>query len=489
MMGRIRVFLYSFAVMILIVGLGSTIARSDPSVFFPFSSGWNFFSLPLSPPDTSISKVLGPVSSKVIIVWGYDNAAKTWKRWRPDHVDNTLSTLEPGNGYWVFMTEAASMDISTWTTVDSPSIPLAGGWNLAGYRGSYGEDIATALAALFGKWSILWTWENGQWYAKHATTTVLPLPIQPFSVFTQGKAYWVKISEGATWAQNRTNAADTASVRYLSAIQDQFHSTFLVYSDADAAGNHFAARGMLKSAPVMQEAWSISPHSGNTCIRCEFKSGSDWGGWYLMNGVLQGSARSPSENWGNIPNAGVDLRGATALTFWAKGEKGGERVEFFAFGVGYDANTNAPITGFDYRDSSTRVSTGMVTLASTWTKYTISLAGRDLSYVLGGFGWVASAAGNEQQDIVFYLDDIAYDKPRITDPRFLVSYETQAGGDDFDRVLRNVAFTYDNAVALIAFLAAGEKDRAKLIADAFVYAQNHDRYYSDQRSDGRLRNA
>jgi hypothetical protein len=48
-----------------------------------------------------------------------------------------------------------------------------------------------------------------------------------------------------------------------------------------------------------------------------------------------------------------------------------------------------------------------------------------------------------------------------------------------------VAFTYDNALALIAFTTAGDWDRAKLLADAFVYAQGHDRYYTD----GRLRNA
>ncbi|MBK8045920.1 MAG: hypothetical protein IPK16_01550 [Anaerolineales bacterium] len=51
--------------------------------------------------------------------------------------------------------------------------------------------------------------------------------------------------------------------------------------------------------------------------------------------------------------------------------------------------------------------------------------------------------------------------------------------------LRNVAFSYDNALALMAFTAAGDWRRAGLLADAFVYAQQHDRIYGD----GRLRNA
>ncbi|MBK6504540.1 MAG: hypothetical protein IPG02_02465 [Ignavibacteria bacterium] len=50
--------------------------------------------------------------------------------------------------------------------------------------------------------------------------------------------------------------------------------------------------------------------------------------------------------------------------------------------------------------------------------------------------------------------------------------------------MRNVAFTYDNALALMAFLAEGSNDDAKLIADAFVYITQHDRYYSP----GRIRN-
>ena len=108
--------------------------------------------------------------------------------------------------------------------------------------------------------------------------------------------------------------------------------------------------------------------------------------------------------------------------------------------------------------------------------------------MLGGFGWAASAGKNNKKDIAFYLDDIKYDKSRLSDKRLLVSYETISSSLDFDTIMRNVAFTYDNALALIAYLARGTTDdmkRAKYLADAFVYAVNNDRYFSD----GRLRNA
>jgi hypothetical protein len=202
-----------------------------------------------------------------------------------------------------------------------------------------------------------------------------------------------------------------------------------------------------------------------------------------MNGVLQGGETAPKENWGDTANAGLDLRGATILTFWAKGAVGGERVEFFAFGMGRDAGTGLAVK--PYPDSLPKISTGYVTLTDQWVQYTISLAGKDLSYIIGGFGWITNAPENLNRDITFYLDDIQYDKARPNDPRFLVSYETQASNNGFDLVMRNVAFTYDNAIALLALLSVGETDRAKLLADALVYAQQHDRFYAD----GRIRNA
>lgn len=278
-------------------------------------------------------------------------------------------------------------------------------------------------------------------------------------------------------------------INYLKTTMDQYHKTFDVYTESNSAGNHFEARGKMSSAgdedalPSMNEAWTSSPHSGCNCIRATFKAkGSNWGGWYFMNGVLLGEETAPKENWGDYPNAGVNLRGAKHITFWAKGAKGGEQVQFFALGVGRDADTGHAIK--PYPDSSPKVSS-WTTLSGQWKRYSLDLSGRDLSYVLGGFGWLTNSAQNGNRNITFYLDDIRYDKMTLGKPRFLQSYKTICSSADFDVVSRNVGFIYDNAVALLAFLSSGEMPRAKLLADALVYAQQHDRYYRD----GRIRNA
>lgn len=69
--------------------------------------------------------------------------------------------------------------------------------------------------------------------------------------------------------------------------------------------------------------------------------------------------------------------------------------------------------------------------------------------------------------------------PRASGPVFLASYPTAGAGP-----LDKTAFTYDNAVAAIALVACGKKERAAQIGDAFLVAQDHDRFWKD----GRLRN-
>jgi len=283
----------------------------------------------------------------------------------------------------------------------------------------------------------------------------------------------------------------TPATHYLQQASDRYQQTIDVYTDADAAGNHFAARGEIHSTnsvptPTMDEISSLAQCFGITCITAHFKAtGNNWGGWYFMNGVLGSTDRQPIPNWGTLANVGYDLSGATSLQFWAKGQTGKEVVEFFAFGVGRDADSGAPIA--PYPDSAHKVSAGLKTLSTSWTQYTIPLTGLDLQYVLGGFGWVASAANqaNTQQSITFYLDNIQFVKARPLDPRFLVSYETIKSGNAFDAVERNAGFVYDNAVALIALIGAGDLDRARTIADSILYAQANDRFFAD----GRVRNA
>lgn len=290
-------------------------------------------------------------------------------------------------------------------------------------------------------------------------------------------------------------------IAYLRGVMDQFHNRIPVYDDVSSPGNRFHAPAVIGTAVSINGSHTGNPHSGATAVRFQFDNvtGVNWGGFYLLNGVLPAGALAPQLNFGDTPNAGVDLSGATKLRFWARGEIGGERIEFFMGGVGRDAVSGQPTK--PYPDSTVRhppIGT-IFTLSTEWREFTINLDSLDLTYVLGGFGWVANASDNPS-GVVFYVDDIEYElgaerlARRANKARFLRSFTTKpsqilpAPVNDFDLVLRNVAFTYDNALALLAFLAHGSADslrRARLIGDALVYAAGHDRSFDD----GRLRTA
>jgi hypothetical protein len=286
---------------------------------------------------------------------------------------------------------------------------------------------------------------------------------------------------GAVLSDSSASAFD-----YLKTTMDAFHNTFDVYTDIGAAGNHFGALGMMpddNAAVNMDQCCTGNPLSGSTCIQCTFQSqGDNYGGYYFLNGTLTGSETEPQANWGDVPNAGFDLSGAASITFYARGETGVEKVEFFVGGVGWGVNYQGDSTFPEkpYPDSFPKVRTGNITLSSQWQQYSIDLQGYDLSYVLSGFGWAANSVDNNYQNITFYMDHIQWNKPRPEELRFLVSYETNPTQEDFDVTNRNAAFSYDNALVLLAFLASGSEDdlnRAVILADSFVHAIHYDRFY------------
>jgi hypothetical protein len=66
-----------------------------------------------------------------------------------------------------------------------------------------------------------------------------------------------------------------------------------------------------------------------------------------------------------------------------------------------------------------------------------------------------------------------------------LSYDVEKNASDFDRSHANCAYTYDNAAAGLALLAAGRVAEARALGDALEQAQTRDRFWTD----GRLRNA
>ncbi len=166
---------------------------------------------------------------------------------------------------------------------------------------------------------------------------------------------------------------------------------FNVYTDNMAKGNHYVPSGWMGDVGAIQanQNCTETPYAGKTCIKITYTgkttNNQGWIGIYWQN---------PANNWGSS-KGGYNLTGAKTLEFWARGEKGGETVEFKMGGI----------TG-EFSDTDT-VSGGPTTLTSEWKKYSIDLSDTDLSYISGGFCFAASQLDNPD-GAVFYLDDIQY---------------------------------------------------------------------------------
>ncbi|MBU2063624.1 MAG: hypothetical protein KKF93_04435 [Candidatus Omnitrophica bacterium] len=169
---------------------------------------------------------------------------------------------------------------------------------------------------------------------------------------------------------------------------------FGVYYERGDRRNHYVPSGWMGDYGdiKMNENWKEGAYEGNSCIKftysAEAKQGANWCGVFWQN---------PSNNWGE-KKGGFDLTGATKLTFWARGEKGGERLQEFKMGG----------LGGTYPDSDS-ASIGPIDLTAQWQQYTVDLTGLDLSYVNGGFCW-ATNSDNNPEGAVFYLDNICYEQ-------------------------------------------------------------------------------
>jgi hypothetical protein len=183
--------------------LGIRVFASGQSQYeVSLNSGWNFVSTPVAPVYTAIEMAIQNISSPPRVIWGYDNEAKVWKRYIPGGQGNSLTAIEAGKGYWIYMDTAGS--IVFVGTPASRTVHLYEGWNLVGYAGADGGgDPRTVLdGGVPGAWSLVWGWWADQWATKHETMSLSPVP--ELTEFRQGRAYWLRIktgSGGIDWQQ------------------------------------------------------------------------------------------------------------------------------------------------------------------------------------------------------------------------------------------------------------------------------------------------
>lgn len=166
---------------------------------------------------------------------------------------------------------------------------------------------------------------------------------------------------------------------------------FYVYSDLgrEKPGYDFAPSGWMGNnldALEVDICHTENTRHGPCCMKVVFSDPNSWAGIVWQN---------PAENWGD-EEGGLNLTGAKKLTFWARGERGNEMVEFKMGIIGSSKK---------FHDSG-KASLGRVRLDKNWKQFTIPLDGVNLSRIVSGFCF---AVKGRSDGVIFYLDDIIYE--------------------------------------------------------------------------------
>jgi hypothetical protein len=131
-----------------------------------------------------------------------------------------------------------------------------------------------------------------------------------------------------------------------------------------------------------------APGARGDCYTVTYTPTGAWAGIYWQY---------PANNWGAKPGR-IVLPGAKRVVVWAKGQAGGEKLDFTIGGIKDDT--------LPYKDSI-NASTS-VTLTTEWQSYAVNFGPKTYSSVIGAFSWIAHAPPGSGP-IVFYLDGIAWE--------------------------------------------------------------------------------
>jgi len=150
----------------------TTIAADVPVTTYniSLSANWNLVSLPLIPNSSTIATVLTGIVgniSNVNLVKYYNPTSGAWLSYVPGASGNTLSTMEDGKGYWIFMNAADTLRINGTELPAGGDVPLSysvlgNKWNLMGFKSVENKTAVSYLGASSAD-DVIWQYKTGQY--------------------------------------------------------------------------------------------------------------------------------------------------------------------------------------------------------------------------------------------------------------------------------------------------------------------------------------
>ncbi|MCL2485110.1 MAG: hypothetical protein FWF00_05780 [Endomicrobia bacterium] len=187
------------------------------------------------------------------------------------------------------------------------------------------------------------------------------------------------------------NSESQAKKTGVLTAQERAALAFYVYADYKSPLNHFYPSGWMGDSKDLKFDQNSTeyPYAGKSCIKVVYTPDgrNGWAGIFWQQ---------PANNWGDS-NGGFDLSKATHITFWMRGENGGEIV------------SEVKIGGFKglYPDTASAVKKD-IKLTKNWKLYYIDLRGKKLTRIAGGFSFAVSKDDNPK-GCTFYIDEVRYE--------------------------------------------------------------------------------
>lgn len=165
---------------------------------FELGVGWNLISINLQPENTSIEQVLSSIAGKYDAVWAYAAATGEWRKHdnsSPPFL-NDLNDIEPGEGYWIDMTDSGMLMIQG--TLPETAVTLEPGWNLVGYSSQSPKLVADCVISIQGKFNSICTYDahEGKWFRYIPDGPPL---LNDLEFMWSGKGYWIDAKERCEW--------------------------------------------------------------------------------------------------------------------------------------------------------------------------------------------------------------------------------------------------------------------------------------------------
>ena len=282
--------------------------------------------------------------------------------------------------------------------------------------------------------------------------------------------------------------------QFLYRQMDQFHNSLIIYDEPDFSAYYLSGFMGADKALDVDIYDSSAPRLGKTSLRIHYDFRKDvrqgWAGIYFQY---------PDKNWGGLP--GRSLVGAKQLSFYVRADDpisvqfkmgGINQFPYYDPSKAYQDSLKPLWVSPQSRSPSTL--TTKISIEREWQQYIVDLTGIDpknLESVIGVLAIIIDRDDRNPENTL-YVDNIIVEMDehwgKRLEPRFIQSYVIRNYHKEEKRPVSNTAHIYDQALALLAFMAMPVDEnlrRARLIANALVITQNNDRCFGD----GRLRNA